>query len=80
MKWTISFKTLGQKVSGVISIFSPSGNEEIHHFQGTINKDYVEATAHSGFRFSGRLTEDFHIIGTATTPDGKAINVNMPIE
>ena len=80
MKWTISFKTLGQKVSGVISIFSPSGNEEIHHFQGTINKDYVEATAHSGFRFSGRLTEDSHIIGTATTPDGKAINVNMPLE
>ncbi|MGC8908883.1 MAG: hypothetical protein ACP5M0_15790, partial [Desulfomonilaceae bacterium] len=81
LKWNIDFKVSGNTVSAVLKIYSPSGNEDIHHCEGTVREDgYVDASDNQGFRFTGRLTEDFRIVGTVTMKNGKSINLDIPAE
>ena len=81
LRWNIDFKAAGNTVSAIVKIYSPSGKEDIHHCEGVLREDgYLEASDNKGFRFTGRLTDDYRVVGTVTMGDGKSMNLDMPIE
>jgi len=81
LKWNIDFKVAGNVVSAILKIYSPSGKEDVHHCEGIIKEDgFLEASDNKGFRFSGRVTDDFRVVGTVTSPDGKTVTMDMPVE
>jgi tetratricopeptide (TPR) repeat protein len=81
LRWNIDFKATGNTVSAIVKIYSPSGKEDIHHCEGVLREDgYLEASDNKGFRFTGKLTDDYRVVGTVTMGDGKSMNLDMPIE
>lgn len=81
LKWTIDFKAQGHTVNAILKIFSPSGKEDVHYCEGVIQQDgSLDASDNQGFRFVGRLTEDYRVVGTVSRKDGKSIDIDMPVD
>jgi len=81
LRWNIDFKASGNRISAILKIYSPSGKEDIHYCEGIVRDDgYVEASDNQGYRFTGKLTEDYRVIGTVTLADGKSMNLDLPLE
>ncbi len=80
LEWRASFRFSGNTVTGTLKIVTPSGKQEVHHGRGTVTNGVVEASDNLGFRFSGRVTDDFKLVGSMTTADGKSVSVDMPLD
>lgn len=78
--WRASFSFTGNTVTGTLKIVMPSGKQEVHHGRGTFSNGVVEASDNLGFRFSGRVTDDLKLVGSMTTPDGKSLAVDVPLD
>ena len=80
LEWRASFRFSGNTVTGTLKIVTPSGKQEVHHGRGTVTNGVVEASDNLGFRFSGRVTDDFKLVGSMTTADGKSVSVDIPLD
>jgi len=80
LEWKASFKFSGNTVTGTLKIVTPSGKQEVHHGRGTFTNGVVEASDNLGFRFSGRVTDDFKLVGSMTTNDGKSFSIDIPLD
>ncbi len=80
LEWRASFRFSGNTVTGTLKIVTPSGKQEVHHGRGTFTNGVVEASDNLGFRFSGRVTDDFKLVGSMTTADGKSVSVDIPLD
>jgi len=80
MKWNAQLKMSGNRVSGVVRILNPSGNEETHYCYGSFENGLIKASDPSGFRFTGRVTDDSRLVGTLTANDGTTFSVEVPLE
>lgn len=79
LEWKASFRFSGNTVTGTLKIVTPSGKQEVHHGRGSFTDGVVEASDNLGFRFSGRVTDDFKLVGSMTTSDGKSVSIDIPL-
>lgn len=80
MKWSASFRIKGKDATVTLKVMSPSGNQETHYCRGSYDNGVVEGSDQLGFRFSGRVTDEFRLVGSLTSADGKNISVDAALD